>query len=222
MPPIVSFIGWHDCGKTTLASQVVAHLKEKGYRVAVIKSSEHTGIAFDAPGTDTDKHRRAGADAVLFLAPDQLVLMTKNTGLPLVTLAHRYFSDVDIVIGEGFKQASHVAKIEVIRNSKDILRGKVLGVIATATDQNIHGDHIFRLDESRELADFIEKRFLNSPKKQTGQTELLVNGVRIPLKEWVQEALAGTVSGFVNSLKLSDEVRKIELRIRLDDGKKNR
>jgi len=219
MPPIVSFIGWHDSGKTTLASQVVGHLKNKGYRVAVIKSSEHTGVAFDTPGTDTDKHRQAGADSVVFVAPDQLVLMTGNAGLPLVTLAHRYFSDVDIVVGEGFKQASQVAKIEVIRNSKDILRRKVRGVIATATDQNIQGDHIFRLDESREIADFIEKRFLNSPAKHNEQTALLVNGVRIPLKDWVQEALAGTVSGFVNSLKLSGEVREIELRIRLQGDK---
>ena len=220
MPPIVSFIGWHDSGKTTLASQVVGQLKEKGYRVAVIKSSEHTGVIFDTPGTDTDKHRQAGADSVVFVAPDQLVLMPHNAGLPLLTLAHRYFSDVDIVIGEGFKQASHVAKIEVIRESKDILRGKVRGVIATATDKDISGDYIFRLDESKEIADFIEKRFLNEEKKQTDQTELLINGVRVPLKDWVQEALAGTVSGFVNSLKRNDEVQEIELRIRLKTDKR--
>lgn len=219
MPPIVSFIGWHDSGKTTLAAQVVGQLKKKGYRVAVIKSSEHTGVAFDTPGTDTDKHRQAGADSVVFVAPDQLVLMTGNGGLPLVTLAHRYFSDVDIVIGEGFKQASHVAKIEVIRNSKDILRGRVRGVIATATDKDIPGDYIFRLDESKEIADFLEKRFLDGPRKKHEQTALLINGVRIPLKEWVQEALAGTVAGFVDSLKRSEEVREIELRIRLKPDK---
>lgn len=219
MPPIVSFIGWHDSGKTTLASQVVGHLKKRGYRVAVIKSSKHTGVAFDTPGTDTDKHRQAGADSVVFVAPDQLVMMTHNAGLPLITLAHRYFSDVDIVIGEGFKQASHVAKIEVLRDSKDILRGKVHGVIATATDKDIPGDYIFRLDESEEIADFIEKRFLDGQKKQADKTALLINGVRIPLKDWVQEALAGTVTGFVKSLKLCHDVQEIELRIRIQADK---
>jgi len=43
MPPIVTFIGWHDCGKTTLASQVVSHLKQLGYQVAVIKIHKGNG-----------------------------------------------------------------------------------------------------------------------------------------------------------------------------------
>lgn len=217
MVPIVSFIGYHNSGKTTLASQVVHHLKEKKYRVAVIKSSEHRDVVFDTPGTDTDKHRQAGADAVAFVGPDQMVIMTENQNLPLTTLAHRYFSDVDIVIGEGFKKASHVAKIEILRDSEKRLADKVRGVIATATDRDIPGDYIFRLDESKELADFIEKRFLANAPSETNTTSLLVDGRSIPLKPWVQEALAGTVAGFVKSLKLNNtDVEEIELRVRIE------
>ncbi|MGE4560321.1 MAG: molybdopterin-guanine dinucleotide biosynthesis protein B, partial [Desulfobulbus sp.] len=61
MPPIVSFIGWHNSGKTTLCRQVVAHLKARGYLVAVIKSTKETGIAVDQPGTDTALYRKSGA-----------------------------------------------------------------------------------------------------------------------------------------------------------------
>ena len=46
MTAIVSFIGWHDSGKTTLATGVVASLKQMGYRVAVIKSSSEKNIEF--------------------------------------------------------------------------------------------------------------------------------------------------------------------------------
>jgi len=219
MVPIVTFIGWHDSGKTTLASQVVAHLKERGYRVAVIKSSEHQGVIFDNPGTDTDKHRQAGADSIAFVAPDQLVLMTRNSGLPLLTLAHRYFSDVDIVIGEGFKQASHVAKIEVLRNTTERLSGKVRGVIATATNQDISGDYIFRLGESREITDFIEKRFLCDHCSGSERAVLLVDGRRVVLKDFVQEILASTVTGFVDSLKATKNASEIELRIRIPGNK---
>lgn len=220
MSAIISFIGWHDSGKTTLASQVVAHLKALGYRVAVIKSSKEAGVAFDTPGTDTAKHRAAGADSVMFVGPDQMVLQTGNSGLSLETLAHRYFSDVDVVIGEGFKHAKKVAKIEVFRNPDQSLRDRVNGVIAVATDlENVSGDYIFRLDEGREIAEFIEKRFLLGQAKGVETAALLVNGVKVPLKDFVQEALAGTVAGLVGSFKLCDNMEEIELRIRLRKGR---
>ncbi len=81
MAAIVSFIGWHDCGKTTLATGVVASLNQMGYRVAVIKSSSERNIEFDTPETDTFKHKQAGADSVMLVAPDQMVLQTKQKDL---------------------------------------------------------------------------------------------------------------------------------------------
>ncbi|AGF77830.1 molybdopterin-guanine dinucleotide biosynthesis protein MobB [Desulfocapsa sulfexigens DSM 10523] len=218
MPPIVTFIGWHDCGKTTLASRVVSHLKQLGYQVAVIKSTKETGIVFDTPGTDTHTHRSAGADSVMLVAPDQMVIMTDNRQESLTSLAHRHFPDVDIVIGEGFKEARQVSKIEVFRNSetKELLRNTVTGVIAVASDEQVSGDHVFRLTEAAEIASFIEKRFLQDAGKGADHTTLLINGNRIPMKNFVQDALAGTVCGFVDSLKLGTKVTKtIDIRITL-------
>ena len=218
MVPIVTFIGWHDCGKTTLASKVVTHLKDSGYSVAVIKSTKETGIAFDTPGTDTYTHRQAGADAVLFVAPDQMVMLSDNSDESITSLAHRYFPHVDIVIGEGFKEARHVAKIEVFRNSEQLLRDRVSGVIAVASDKQISGDYIFRLSESAEIASFIEKRFLQDKTKSNDHVTLLINGERVVLKGFVQDALAGTIEGFINTLKLrssDSETRTFDIRINL-------
>ncbi len=218
MVPIVTFIGWHDSGKTTLASSVVKHLKQSGYSVAVIKSTKEKGIQFDTPGTDTHTHTQAGADAVLLVAPDQMVMLSRKRDESLISLAHRYFPDVDIVIGEGFKNARHVAKIEVFRNSEQLLRDQVTGVIAVASDEQISGDYIFRLDEAAELASFIEKRFLVSSAKTSGHTTLLINGERVVMKDFVQDALAGSIEGFVNSLKLGEKnknIRTLDLRINL-------
>ncbi len=214
MPPIITFIGWHDCGKTTLASQVVHHLKDRGYTVAVIKSTKETGLLLDREGTDTFSYARAGADAVTLIAPDQMVMTIKNPVKRLTTLAHRYFADVDLVVGEGFKEERQIAKIEVSRGETELLRNRVTGVIAIATDRDISGDYIFRLDESREIADFIEKRFLSEDKRLQEKAVLLVNGRQVIMKDFVQEALAGTVAGFVKSLKISsDDIDEIELRI---------
>lgn len=218
MVPIVTFIGWHDCGKTTLASKVVAHLKDSGYSVAVIKSTKETEIVFDTPGTDTHTHRQSGADAVLLVAPDQMVMMSDNIGESITSLAHRYFPHVDIVIGEGFKHARHVAKIEVFRNSNQLLRDMVTGVIAVASNDQISGDYIFRLDEAKEIAAFIEKRFLKNSSRPNGNVTLLINGERVVMKGFVQDALAGTLEGFINSLKLrstDNEARILDIRINL-------
>ncbi len=215
MSSIISFIGWHDSGKTTLATQVVAELKKLGYRVGVIKSSSETGLEFDTPGTDTYKHKEAGADSVMIVAPDQMVLQTGNSGLSLKTLAHRFFPDVDILIGEGFKTARQVPKIEVFKDLDQRLRDEVSGVIAVATDlPGVVADYVFRLDEAKEIALFLEKRFL-TPKGGAEMASLLVNGNKVPLKHFVQEALAGTVDGFVKTLKLVDEIQEIELRIKI-------
>lgn len=158
---IITFIGWHNSGKTTLVTKVVAHLKQRGYRLAVIKSTKDQGIIFEAAGTDTARHRQAGADTVLLVAPDQMTMVTANKGKSLVELAHCFCSDVDLVIGEGFKEAEGVPKIEVRRqDDQPLLREQVSGVIAVATDLVIPeapNCALFGLDQGREIGDFIER-----------------------------------------------------------------
>lgn len=216
MPPIVSFIGWHNSGKTTLASQVVTHLKNRGHLVGVIKSSSEKNIPFDTPGTDTSTYNAAGADSIALVAPDQMVIMRANPEMKLIAMAHRYFSDMDIVIAEGFKHAKQVPKIEVSRGDSELLRDQVTGVIAIATDRAITGDYIFRLDESSEISDFIEKRYLQDGKNQPEKAVLLINGRKIVLKKFVQEALAGTVTGFIQTIKNTRDINEIELTIRFE------
>lgn len=214
MTAIVSFIGWHNSGKTTLAAQVVTHLKEAGLRVAVVKSTDKTDIAFDTEDTDTSRHRQAGANEVMLVAPDQMVLLADPKKLSLTALAHRYFPDVDIVIGEGFKDARQIAKIEVIRDPDQRLRKEVSGVIAVATDLDISADYVFRMSEAAEIGDFIQKRFIDSEKRRPDKTALLVNGRKIVLKRFIQESLAGVVAGYVETLKTGEDIEEIELRIK--------
>jgi len=85
--------------------------------------------------------------------------------------------------------------------------------VATNLD-GVAGDYVFRLDEAREIALFIEKRYL----REKGSDEivsLLVNGHKVPLKEFIQESLAGTVHGYVKTLKLVKSIDEIELRIKI-------
>lgn len=167
MPPVVSFVGWHNSGKTTLTRQVVVHLKTMGYRVAVIKSTKETGIAVDQPGTDTALYKATGADAVALLAPDQLIIQRRPPALELIDLVPLLFPDVDIVIAEGFKQAARIPKIEVRRDPQaPWLHRQVAGVVAVASDLPVSeasGLHHFVLAQSRELAAFIVRCYLPDP-----------------------------------------------------------
>jgi molybdopterin-guanine dinucleotide biosynthesis adapter protein len=168
MPPVISFIGWHNSGKTTLARRVVACLREKGYTVAVIKSTKERDIIFEQPRTDTDLYWLAGADSVALLAPDQLIVRSKPPQLALQPLVQRLFPDADIVIAEGFKHAAEVPKIEVRRDeTAPLLRDRVSGVIAVATDLPLADGPHFGIDQIEEIAGLIESRFLSPPSPQS-------------------------------------------------------
>ena len=201
MIPIVSFIGWQDSGKTTVAQQVVAILKEKSYRVWVFKSTHHTSINFDKENSDTRTYCKACADNVSLLAPDQMVTIGQRPEMKLTNIVERFVHDVDIVIGEGFKNERHIAKIEVTRAESEYLKDQVNGVVALVSDKDVDFENVFRFDQARDIADFIEQKYLTNSTQQEAEAVLFINGKKVPMKGFVQDALAGTVSGFVSSLK---------------------
>jgi len=162
MPPVIAFIGYHDSGKTTLASKVVRRLSRRGYRVAVVKSTKETGLVLDRPGSDTFQHRAAGAETVILAAPDQVAVWRSRGSRDLHALVRRYGSDADLVVAEGFKQAEGVPKIEVARPGGPLLMERVSGVIALVGDVSRPGVACFGRNEDRAVADFVEQRLLRS------------------------------------------------------------
>lgn len=64
---VVSVVGYKGVGKTTLIEALVPALGEHG-RVATVKSIHHD-VTIDRDGTDTHRHREAGAETVVGVAP---------------------------------------------------------------------------------------------------------------------------------------------------------
>ena len=219
MIPIVSFIGWQDSGKTTVAQQVVAALKEKGFRVAVVKSTHHTSINYDREGSDPHAYCKVNADTVTLLAPDQMITISPSPEMKLADIVQRSFHDVDIVIGEGFKNERHIAKIEVTRGEGDLLMDQVNGVVALVTDRDLADATVFRPEQARDIAEFIVREYIENNERPELEAVLFVNGKKVPMKGFVQEALAGTVLGFINSLKKTENTQTLEIRIRHNDPK---
>ena len=110
----ISFIAHSGTGKTTLLEKVVAELKQRGYRVGVVKHDAHR-FEIDHPGKDSFRFSRAGADTVLITSQEKLAVVKTHAECPPVEeLLEAYFGDVDLVLIEGFKD-SGLPKVEVHR-----------------------------------------------------------------------------------------------------------
>lgn len=213
MIPILAFIGWHNSGKTTVIREVVRRLRDRGYKIAVIKSTKHRGLNLDSTGSDSYLYGKDGIESVALICPDDLILFQENTGEDLKHLAFRLFPDVDLVIGEGFKHASGIPKIEVTRadESKEPLRESVSNVMAVVSDNEISFDKVFKINQVTELTDFIENSFLNDKKDDVC---LFLDGREISLNNFVSNSLRGIIFGFVNCLKFTRGAQKLEIRIK--------
>ncbi len=162
MTPVVCIVGKSDSGKTTLVEKLVPALKGRGYRVATIKHDVH-GFEMDREGKDTYRHFHSGADAVLISSPRKLALIKRVAEeASLDELIDRYYSDMDIVITEGFKKLDK-PKIEVFRSDlhSEPLCTAADNRIALASDAPVQADcPRFDINDVEAIADFIEERFL--------------------------------------------------------------
>lgn len=66
---VVCLAGPSDAGKTTLVEALLTEFVDAGDRVATVKSIHHD-VEIDTPGTDTYRHRMAGAETVVGITPE--------------------------------------------------------------------------------------------------------------------------------------------------------
>ncbi|NNK85601.1 MAG: molybdopterin-guanine dinucleotide biosynthesis protein B [Desulfobacterales bacterium] len=160
MPPIISIVGKSGSGKTTLLEKLIVELKKRGYRIGTIKHASGK-FDIDEKGKDSWRHRQAGADTVVIASVGKIAMM-KNEDHAAVDDLVKYFPDMDIIITEGFKKENK-PKIEVFRAEKHqnplFLGENSLIAFDTDTQQKLPVP-TFGLEETQELADFVEKKYL--------------------------------------------------------------
>jgi molybdopterin-guanine dinucleotide biosynthesis protein MobB len=164
---IVSFVAKSGTGKTTLLEKVIAELKSRGYRIGVIKHDAHR-FDIDHPGKDSHRLTTAGADTMLITSPDKLALIKKHAeSPPIKELIATYFSDVDLILTEGFKK-SGLPKIEVHRRERSatlLCRGEEHDptLVAVASDEALELDvPLLDLNNPSQVADFVEKHIIHA------------------------------------------------------------
>lgn len=138
-PKVFGITGWKNSGKTTLVSELVRWFCKHGVKVSTIKHA-HCDFDIDRPGTDSFKHREAGAQQVLLASSHRWALMNElrnQQEQELEDLLEK-LDPVDLVLVEGFKMGDQ-PKIQVVRpsNNTERLSSEAQPIVAIASDETI-------------------------------------------------------------------------------------
>ncbi len=164
MAEVFSVVGWKDSGKTTLVAALVAEISQRGLKVSTIKHAHHE-FSIDQEGTDSFKHRLAGASEVALVSSKRWALMHEirfSGEEPSLNTMLSKLAPCDLVIVEGYKKSTY-PKIECLRQEgsdeeplwKD--DKMVLALAVNEMDANC-GRPQFDKSNVQEIADFILQR----------------------------------------------------------------
>jgi len=159
--PVVSVVGKSNTGKTTFLEKLIAELKKRGYKVAIVKHNIHD-FEIDHPGKDTYRHAQAGADAVVIASPHKVAMVKRlDEELSVHEVINMLGSVYDLVLTEGYKRGPF-PKIEVSRKEvSNELISEEGELVAVVTDNTFAIDRPhFGLDDAKGVADFLEARYL--------------------------------------------------------------
>jgi molybdopterin-guanine dinucleotide biosynthesis adapter protein len=159
---VIGITGWKNSGKTTLVEKLVAHFTSVGMKVATVKHAHHE-FDIDHAGTDSFRHRKAGAREVAIVSARRWALMheLESEGEPPLAEVLARLSPCDLVIVEGYKREGH-AKIEVRRSSSEPdLSPDDPSIIAIAASVPAASGRlpVFDLDDMAAICRFIVRRF---------------------------------------------------------------
>jgi molybdopterin-guanine dinucleotide biosynthesis protein B len=159
---VLGVTGWKNSGKTTLVEALVRELTGRGWRVATVKHAHHD-FDIDKEGTDSFRHRKAGASEVAIVSARRWALMHElgEEDEPALEEVLSRLSPADLVLVEGYKHGTH-RKIEARRleaKDRSPLTATDANIAAIAADHPVTGETVpvFALDDISGIADFIER-----------------------------------------------------------------
>jgi molybdopterin-guanine dinucleotide biosynthesis protein B len=165
--PILGFAAYSGVGKTTLLSQIIPLLKQKGLRIGLIKHGHHN-FDVDVPGKDSYRLRQAGASPVMIVSKYRRAMITEISSElePRLDDQLKLFdqSELDLVLVEGFKFESF-PKIELHREGlgHPLLYLNDANIIAVASDSGLAIPAplaALDINQPEQVAGFILDRFM--------------------------------------------------------------
>jgi molybdopterin-guanine dinucleotide biosynthesis protein B len=198
---IVTVFGTTKSGKTTTIEALIRELIRRGHTVGSVKDIHFEQFAIDTPGTNTDRHRQAGANPVAAYGLRETdVLFARR--LPLDELLSFYKQDY--VILEGVREPGIPAILTV--HSVDDIEAQdtpevfaLSGVGAAGIKAHKGRPAIDATADAAALADLVEHEAFRCPQEK--QATLTVNGREIAMVPFVQAILKNAVLGVAKELR---------------------
>lgn len=239
LPRVVAVTGFRKSGKTMVIEGLVKELSKRGYRVGTIKHIRERDFTIDEPGKDTWRHGKAGARVVACLAPRETAVITKRAAKPSEALGA--MRGLHFVLMEGFRGLKGVVKIAAARNAKEASK-LVDKFTVVCVGYGRWGLPVVQINQSEKLADIVERRALpllpglnckrcgypsceefvlgtlegrvrlRDCQVLSAKVRLAVDGREVELNAFMQELIAGVVTGMTSSLKKA-KGREIELKV---------
>jgi molybdopterin-guanine dinucleotide biosynthesis protein B len=162
VPPVIAVVGWKNSGKTTLVTKLIAEFVSRGVRVASIKHAHHI-FEIDHEGTDSYRHRQAGASSVAIVSARRVGIVREiaEGEEPSFEAVLASLGPADVVIVEGYKSLP-LRKIEVRRresNRDGDLAPVDPNVLAIASDYRVEAPvPVLELNDAVGIVDFIAAR----------------------------------------------------------------
>jgi len=213
MRSIISFVGKSSSGKTTLLEKVIAELKKRGHKVAIVKHSHHKD-ELDTAKKDTWRFTKAGSELSAINSLDHLAIYRKmDEFFDPRDLANYILWDFDILLTEGYKSSDY-PKIEVHRaeqGNKLITDPKLLLAVVTDKPLDLKIPQ-YSHDDIKGIADIIEKTIAT----QNSETELemVINGKPAAVSPSLKDQLTRTFAALIPDLKKNGEVKDLRISLR--------
>jgi len=230
--------GVHHSGKTTTIEHLIRELTSRGYSVGTVKSVHREKFSIDRAGTNTDRHRMAGATAVAAVSDAQTAIMWSGR---LDYDAILRFYDTDWVIIEGAHREPYPRIVAAgtehhIEQRFDGRTFLICGSVAQKLDSWRGVPVVDATTRAKEVVDLLERSVpefecpgqgsseQGRPDQGEGrpepgpeerfEAEVRVDGEQLHLAPFVQDFVSRTVLGMLSSLKGYKPGSELKIEIR--------
>jgi len=201
-PFLFGICGPGDSGKTLLIERLLPRLRQKGLKVAVIKSCPGHRLEMDRPGKDTARLYDAGAD-VLALGAGESFARFHGAEMDLNEAAIRLGPGYDIALVEGGKEAA-IPKLWLCREGERAERPdceNVVGVLGWKAERDAEAERLIleALERDHRALPLCAVVLIGGRSSRLGRPKsmLEMNG------RFVLEGIVGAVRGVVDEVVLA-------------------
>jgi len=129
---IIDIAGLKKSGKTTIVEDLVHELSSRGYKVGTVKKIHIPGFTIDQKGKDTYRHKQAGAEFVISLAPEEIALIKELHGQrELAEIIDLIPKETDFLIceelNENHKDILYIIALQELDQLKETLSVRTVG-----------------------------------------------------------------------------------------------